>query len=453
MKLGVACDGWEIKSSDEIEEVAKLQCEPVEHEGCSVCDPLAINTGIPCYKTVFVEELPEAGISGILYVTKTDDEYSIYEWDGSIFVNVTSPVSCTLQTKTVTPTASQVEYLPDSGYDGFEKFTVEAIPSEYIVPTGTKNITANGNAQDVAAYEYVNVNVPTVTPTGEKTINVSQNGTVTEDVTNYASAKVVTNVPNTYSASDEGKVVQNGALASQTSLTVNQNGTYVTTTNNEVVVDVSGGAAIAIEDVPNATGVECQITGDYSGGTVTQDENGYVVLSASGGVDLDWIASVTPTPSIRNFFCALANGTLEHGEFTLTNLPNDAFTDLFTMTNITVPQGILFVDKDFYQGENPTPTNTEAAAFIWLDKSFVNAAIDSDPSVLTYAGIRSMKNSVGTSVNNILSTGIIKMDGSTAQWRSKWQFSGKTLQIKNDYSNNDQYCTFSRNRTYIWMAY
>lgn len=91
MKLGVACDGWEIKSSDDIEEVAKLQCEPVEHEGCSVCDPLEINTGIPCYKTVFVEELPEAGISGILYVTKTDDEYSIYEWNGSIFVNVTSP--------------------------------------------------------------------------------------------------------------------------------------------------------------------------------------------------------------------------------------------------------------------------------------------------------------------------------------------------------------------------
>lgn len=376
MKLGVACDGWEIKSSDDIEEVAKLQCEPVEHEGCSVCDPLEINTGIPCYKTVFVEELPEAGISGILYVTKTDDEYSIYEWNGSIFVNVASPASCTLQTKTVTPAASQVEYLPDSGYDGFDKVTVEAIPSEYIIPTGTKSITENGEGQDVRQYEYVDVNVP-----------------------------------NSYSASDEGKVVQSGALVSQSSATYTENGTYDTTTNNEVVVDVSG------------------------------------------GVDLDWIASATPTPSTRNFFYALANGTFEHGEFTLTSLPNNTFIDLFTMTNITVPQGILFVDKDFYQGENPTPTKTEAAAFIWLDKSFVNAAIDSDPSVLTYAGMRSMKNSVGTSQINILSIGIVKMDGSTSQWRSRWQFSGKTLQIKNDYSNNDQYCTFSRNRTYIWMAY
>lgn len=252
------------------------------------------------------------------------------------------------------------------------------------------------------------------------------------------------------------------------SATVTYKGNTLTTVNNETKIletagtwlegditieDETQAESIVAEDIPNSTGIECQITGDYSGGTVTQDANGYIVLSASGGVDLDWIASVTPTPSIRNFFYALANGTLEHGEFTLTDLPNNTFTDLFTMTNITVPQGMLFVDKDFYQGENLTPTNTEAAAFIWLDKSFINAAIDSDSSVLTYAGMRSMKNSVGTSQINIMSVGIVKMDGSTAQWRSTWQFSGKTLQIKNDYSNNDQYCTFSRNRTYIWMAY
>ena len=32
-------------------------------------------------------------------------------------------------------------------------------------------------------------------PTGTKTINVTQNGTVTEDVTNYANAEVVANIP------------------------------------------------------------------------------------------------------------------------------------------------------------------------------------------------------------------------------------------------------------------
>lgn len=50
--------------------------------------------------------------------------------------------------------------------------------------------------------------------------------------------EVVINVPNTYVAADEGKVVSSGALVSQSSATKTSNGTYDTTLNNEIVVAI-----------------------------------------------------------------------------------------------------------------------------------------------------------------------------------------------------------------------
>ena len=79
------------------------------------------------------------------------------------------------QDKTVTPTTSQQSISADSGYTGLGIVTVNAIPSQYIVPSGNLAITANGTGIDVTQYASVSVDVPvgstinnqdkTVTPT------------------------------------------------------------------------------------------------------------------------------------------------------------------------------------------------------------------------------------------------------------------------------------------------
>ena len=71
-----------------------------------------------------------------------------------------------------------------------------------------------------------------------ESLSVIQNGTYEE--TGKAYSPVVVDVPNTYTAGDEGKVVSNGALVAQTAhAEVTQNGTVDTTLNNSVVVNVA----------------------------------------------------------------------------------------------------------------------------------------------------------------------------------------------------------------------
>ena len=194
-----------------------------------------------------------------------------------------------------------------------------AVPAS-AVDSGTKNITANGNNQDVVGYAAVNVSVPNTyaaadedkvvhngiltiqnsatytsnntydttliksvtvavpgsSPTGTKEISITANGTTTEDVAAYADAEITVAVPNTYAAGDEGKVVSSGALVAQTSTTKSANGTYDTTTNNQVVVSVpasavdSGTKNITAngtgQDVVGYAAVDVAVPNSYSAG-------------------------------------------------------------------------------------------------------------------------------------------------------------------------------------------
>ena len=94
-------------------------------------------------------------------VTSTDDG------EANVAIIPTGGGEPHLQTKSVTYTPSTSQQTdtvaPDSGYDGLEEVdvTINPIPSQYIIPSGTKSITQNGTGIDVASYANVDVNVPT----------------------------------------------------------------------------------------------------------------------------------------------------------------------------------------------------------------------------------------------------------------------------------------------------
>ncbi len=105
------------------------------------------------------------------------------------------------------------------------------------------------------------------------TLNVSANGT-TNAPSGTAYNKVVASVSNSYAAGDEGKVVQNGALVSQTSDTATSNGTVDTTLINSLTVAVPG---------PSGTK------------QITISQNGTTTENVSGYANAEIIASVAAT--------------------------------------------------------------------------------------------------------------------------------------------------------------
>ena len=142
----------------------------------------------------------------------------------------TGEVYISLETKSVTPTKSAQTITPSS-FRVLSKVNVGAIPDEYIVPTGTKQITSNGT-HDATEYAAVEVNVPSQEPFTIP-LGVTANGTYEppDGVDGYN--KVTVNVP-----IPDGYIVPSGAKE------ITENGEHDVTAYASVNVNVaSGGGA------------------------------------------------------------------------------------------------------------------------------------------------------------------------------------------------------------------
>lgn len=101
---------------------------------------------------------------------------------------------------------------------------------------------------------------------------------------------VTVDVPPEFTAADEGKVVENGALVAQTSRSIDANGTYDTTLNNSVVVNVSGGGGTSVvlsgygapdSGLGNDGNIYLEVEMDVAGTPTSDNPDGLSISSTS----------------------------------------------------------------------------------------------------------------------------------------------------------------------------
>lgn len=152
------------------------------------------------------------------------------------------------------------------------------VTEEYLENTGDAIREKNGSSSLYTPAQFASAirAIDTSGNTGSKTI--SANGTYSASADSLDGYDEVTvNVPNTYASGDEGKVVSSGALVAQTSRSVTANGTYDTTTNDSVVVDVptGGGSTLGTKTITQ--------NGTYNASSDSLDGYSQVTVNVSGG--------------------------------------------------------------------------------------------------------------------------------------------------------------------------
>lgn len=254
-------------------------------------------------------------------------------------------------------------------------------------------------------------------------LSVTENGTYTAP-TGKAYSPVVVNVPNSYAAGDEGKVVSNGALVSQTSKNISANGTVDTTTNDEVVVAVPNSYTAGDEDKVVHNGALVAQTSDTvtQNGTVDTTLINSLLVNVSGGGGLEYETGAwTPT--------------VDTGQGQI----------YFAKTHTNLPCLVALSDTS----EASTSVSSSVMAWTYYEAyTMWGAAMPQSPSVLKYGVIEWVYTSGSSSSQGNVILSYSPTSGSSSRLYPRYWVDEAWFK---PYAYNTNYI-FRAGRTYKWIA-
>lgn len=252
-------------------------------------------------------------------------------------VTVNVQISPNLQEKTVTPTKSQQVATPDSSYDGLLKVTVNAIPDNYIIPSGSQNITTNGT-YDIKEKASVVVAVPSSQPTlnaptitiDDKTLKITNPASNGNFVTKF---KVFSNGTALTEA-----VIKGSTTTVDLSTLLTEAGTYSITAKASAANFNDSAASSAVEYIVQAAQkytITVTNTGNYD---ITFTQNGKTLTTVGGGASGSFEAEAGTVTSNTGWALYMTNATVCTGGVTVDSATSTSPT--FTITG----DGTITVD-------------------------------------------------------------------------------------------------------------
>lgn len=166
--------------------------------------------------------------------------------------------------------------------------TVESLKSTIQSKSGTSGKMTFAQMEEAVA----SISGGGITPTGTKQVSITQNGTTTEDVTNYASAEITVNVPSS------------GITPSGT-IQITENGTFDVTQYASAAVNVSGGSGASWVTVAEQTLAEDAAEIVLSGISGTYDVYEITLVGQTSAVE--WIYPIFTSSGSKGNYIA-ANG-------------------------------------------------------------------------------------------------------------------------------------------------
>ena len=291
--------------------------------------------------------------SGLLRNEVTVDQTS-FVWDGeshTYSISTTYGYSITITPSYVQFNQTYSQYGPVLGVDfiinqteithidGYGPITINPIPSGYIVPTGTIQISGNGT-YDVSSYASAEVNAASTVNNQNKTVTPSESQQTISADSGYSGLGTVTveAISNTYVGSGIARRSSSNLTASGATVTVPA-GYYASQATKSVSTTTHPNPTVSVNSSTGLiTASHTQTAGYVSAGTTT----GTSQLSVQAA------KTITPTTTAQE---AVAAGKYTTGAITVAAIPAN-YIDSNTLktyyTGSTAPSSSLGANGDLY---------------------------------------------------------------------------------------------------------